>query len=166
LYSFWLANRLFQYYCVASVRTDNRGAPPRKKAPRSRERKSRIRALWPYPQYRAERLPRKKRLVRAERDRRKCNKSETGRAIFWRGAIMAETAQLDVGHLLEPEAVAKILGKSRATLARWRCDGFGPAFIKIGGSVAYCPADVEAFIRAQRRLRTTGASGARQVVQQ
>jgi predicted DNA-binding transcriptional regulator AlpA len=114
----------------------------------------------------AERLPRKKRLVRAERDRRKCNKSETGRAIFWRGAIMAETAQLDVGHLLEPEAVAKILGKSRATLARWRCDGFGPAFIKIGGSVAYCPADVEAFIRAQRRLRTTGASGARQVVQQ
>jgi hypothetical protein len=49
---FWLAKRLFQYYCVASVRTDDRGALPTLKTPRSRERKFRSRALWPYPQHR------------------------------------------------------------------------------------------------------------------
>jgi hypothetical protein len=73
---------------------------------------------------------------------------------------VAENSKFSVNCLLQPEAVAKILRKSVPTLARWRCDGFGPAFVKIGGSVAYLPSDVQAFLLAQRRHSTVaGANG-------
>jgi hypothetical protein len=72
---------------------------------------------------------------------------------------MAEdSTEFSVNYLLQPEAVAKILRKSVPTLARWRCDGFGPAFVKVGGSVAYLPADVQAFLLAQRRRSTAGGA--------
>jgi len=40
---------------------------------------------------------------------------------------------------------------SHRTLERWRCAGQGPAYLKLGGSVVYRIADVEAFEAAQRR---------------
>jgi hypothetical protein len=49
---------------------------------------------------------------------------------------------------------------SPRTLERWRYQGTGPQFLKVGGRVVYRLADIEAFEAEQLR-----ASGARQVAQ-
>ena len=36
-----------------------------------------------------------------------------------------------------------------STLAHWRCEGRGPAFIKLGSKVAYKGSDLNAWIKAQ-----------------
>jgi len=46
--------------------------------------------------------------------------------------------------LTAPEA-ASILGVTDRTLRNWRREGFGPAPRRLGGSVLYDPAEVEAF---------------------
>ena len=53
-------------------------------------------------------------------------------------------------HLNQRE-LAKRWGISPRTLERWRTIGFGPAFLKLGGRVAYRLADIEAFEAAQLR---------------
>ncbi|PWR02380.1 hypothetical protein DKT77_12650 [Meridianimarinicoccus roseus] len=40
---------------------------------------------------------------------------------------------------------------SPRTLERWRAEGYGPAWLTIGGSIRYRLADVLTFERAQRR---------------
>ena len=40
---------------------------------------------------------------------------------------------------------------SPRTLERWRAEGYGPAWLTIGGSIRYRLADVLAFERARRR---------------
>ncbi|MFZ4808095.1 MAG: helix-turn-helix transcriptional regulator [Hyphomicrobiaceae bacterium] len=51
--------------------------------------------------------------------------------------------------LLPPEAVAAIASNSTITLARWRRDGTGPRFMKIGRRIFYRRSDVEAWLAAQ-----------------
>lgn len=52
--------------------------------------------------------------------------------------------------LMDPAAVAKYLGVTEDTLARWRASGTeGPAAIRIGQRVAYTENAVEAYITAQ-----------------
>ena len=53
-------------------------------------------------------------------------------------------------HLNQRE-LAKRWGISPRTLERWRSIGFGPAFLKLGGRVAYRLSDIEAFEAAQRQ---------------
>ena len=53
-------------------------------------------------------------------------------------------------HLNQSE-LAHRWGISPRTLERWRWLGQGPAFLKIGGRIAYRLSDVEAFEIAQRR---------------
>ncbi len=43
---------------------------------------------------------------------------------------------------------------SHRTLERWRSEGHGPAYLKLGGRVLYRVEDVETFERAQLRLRS------------
>lgn len=50
--------------------------------------------------------------------------------------------------LMHPDDAAAFLCVSRRTLDRWRFDGTGPAFIKLGGAVRYRRADLDAFIAA------------------
>ena len=57
--------------------------------------------------------------------------------------------------LLTPEQVAGILKLSPATLARWRWDGSGPPFFKIGSRVHYAESDVEQFIQDGIRTSTS-----------
>jgi len=46
--------------------------------------------------------------------------------------------------------VAHALGVSVQTVRRWRYDGGGPDFLRLGGSIRYREADVEKWMTAQR----------------
>lgn len=49
----------------------------------------------------------------------------------------AATRAVDLDQLLEPEAVAALIGRPRGWLAKARMAGTGPRFVKIGRKVAY-----------------------------
>jgi hypothetical protein len=59
-------------------------------------------------------------------------------------------ATADVRHMNQRELAAR-WGMSVRTLERWRFLRQGPPFLKLGGRVAYCLTDVEAFEGAQRK---------------
>ena len=52
-------------------------------------------------------------------------------------------------HCLNQQQLARRWGISHRTLERWRYNGQGPAFLKLGGRVLYRLADVEAFEQSQ-----------------
>lgn len=51
------------------------------------------------------------------------------------------------------------IGIARQTLDRWRVEGKGPAYIKLGGRVFYRAGDVRAWIEGQRRSSTSDIGG-------
>ncbi len=50
---------------------------------------------------------------------------------------------------------AKVLGVAVRTLERWRVEGRGPRFVKLGSRVGYRPEDLVAFVDAGRRQSTS-----------
>lgn len=61
--------------------------------------------------------------------------------------------------LLTTEEAASCLGTTRRTLEAWRCEGAGPAFVKLRNRmVRYRPCDLEAFVRDGMRSNTAGAA--------
>lgn len=57
----------------------------------------------------------------------------------------------DGGELfLREHELARRWRKSRRSLQRWRVDGAGPAFVRIGGSIRYRMVDVLAYETAAR----------------
>lgn len=66
---------------------------------------------------------------------------------------MKERKQTDVGtvtpheRLSDEVAVARRFEFAPNTLAKWRCQGRGPRFIKLGGRIRYRLSDVEAYLR-------------------
>lgn len=52
--------------------------------------------------------------------------------------------------LLNTDQAATFLSKPAATLTRWRFEGVGPPFVKLGKAVRYKREDLEAFIEANR----------------
>lgn len=58
--------------------------------------------------------------------------------------------------LLDSTAAAAWLGVAPYTLRRWRCEGRGPAFVKIGSFARYRLSDLEAF--ADQRTITPGGA--------
>lgn len=59
--------------------------------------------------------------------------------------------------LLSNSEAAEFLGMSPDTLARWRWAGIGPAYLKIGRSIKYRRADLEAFLNESRVNPRNGA---------
>lgn len=57
--------------------------------------------------------------------------------------------------LLTEAEVAELLGVRPKTLARWRWQGQGPIFRKIGRKPLYALEDVEAYIAASARRSTS-----------
>lgn len=49
------------------------------------------------------------------------------------------------------QALADRYSKTIRTLQRWRADGYGPAYLRIGGSVFYLLEDVETFEVSMRQ---------------
>lgn len=50
---------------------------------------------------------------------------------------------------------AEYLGHSERTLERWRVQGHGPQYIKLGKKVFYIEADLAAFVEQNRRQSTS-----------
>lgn len=50
---------------------------------------------------------------------------------------------------LTPEELGRMIGKSTKTLYRWRCEGNGPKFIKVGKGVRYPFKELDAWAYAQ-----------------
>ena len=63
---------------------------------------------------------------------------------------------------LLPNQLASYWGVSINTLRKWRWEGKGPCFVKLGRKVVYRRADIDAFANAQLRTSTsdTGAFSA------
>ena len=57
---------------------------------------------------------------------------------------------------LVSDPALKVLG-SYSTLAQWRCDGRGPAYVKIGQRIAYRGADLNAWLES-RTVRPRNAA--------
>lgn len=57
--------------------------------------------------------------------------------------------------LIPPVQAAKILCLSEMTLRKWRWEGKGPRFIKLGRKVAYKQEDLYEWIDSQSRISTS-----------
>ena len=62
-------------------------------------------------------------------------------------------------NLLAVKEAALVLGLAVSTLNKHRVYGTGPRFVKLGRSVRYRPADLDAWIDANRRASTSEESG-------
>ena len=56
--------------------------------------------------------------------------------------------------LIRASDMPSYVGIARQTLARWRHEGSGPRFVKLGGLIFYRAGDVRAWIAASARLNT------------
>ncbi len=65
----------------------------------------------------------------------------------------------EVDRLLTPDAAGAVLGIARQTLARWRVEGKGPPFVKLGGRVAYRAATLNAWLLQRERHSTSDDRG-------
>lgn len=52
---------------------------------------------------------------------------------------------------LTNDAAAEYIGVKPQTLKNWRVQKRGPAFVKVGSKVRYLPADLDDWLRGQRR---------------
>ncbi len=64
-----------------------------------------------------------------------------------------------MAELLTERDASQRLGLSVRTLQKWRLQGNGPPFLKLGGAVRYDPEDLEQYVEAARR-RSTSDPGA------
>lgn len=61
--------------------------------------------------------------------------------------------------LLTPAEAARFLRVSPSTLARWRCYGQGPGFVKVPHAVRYRRTVLAGWLRAHQHLTGAEASG-------
>ena len=59
--------------------------------------------------------------------------------------------------LFSVDGAAQVLGLAVSTLNKFRVYGTGPRFVKLGRSVRYRPADLDAWIEANGRASTSEA---------
>lgn len=60
-----------------------------------------------------------------------------------------------MNELINPHKLAEMLCLSEATLRKWRWEGKGPRFVKIGRKVAYRPSDITEYVQGQIRKSTS-----------
>ena len=59
-------------------------------------------------------------------------------------------------HLLLDTEVAEILGASISSVRKWRLQGRGPRFVRLGGAVRYRESDVLEYVESGRLYTETG----------
>jgi hypothetical protein len=63
-----------------------------------------------------------------------------------------------IPQLVNSRRAAEILGRSPATLKRWRYEGVGPAYIEIEGGVSYDVTVLKEYIRQHTRIPSVRAA--------
>ena len=66
--------------------------------------------------------------------------------------MIASARELPIPELVDTHRAAEILGRSAATLKRWRCEGTGPSWIEIEGRVDRLPTERHAEQKSHRRM--------------
>jgi hypothetical protein len=62
-------------------------------------------------------------------------------------------------HLVNTKELSEIWGVPESTLRYWRCAEIGPTYVKLGGRIKYDLADVERYVRANKRMPSVRAHG-------
>lgn len=62
--------------------------------------------------------------------------------------------------LMSPPAAADYLSLSTSTLAKMRCKGTGPEFLRLGGAIKYTKAGLDDYLRKRTFRSTTEADAA------
>lgn len=65
---------------------------------------------------------------------------------MFKGRMGNNHERQQMSNLINEDAAAQLMGIQRNTLTRWRWEGRGPRYCKIGRSVRYRPEDIQAFI--------------------
>ncbi len=73
---------------------------------------------------------------------------------------LASTPTAAAKELVTGSELAERLGVSLPTLQRWRYEGSGPPFVKVGRKVRYAAADIDAWLAGQRKTSTSAPRGA------
>jgi predicted site-specific integrase-resolvase len=63
----------------------------------------------------------------------------------------------DAKKYLTPEEAGRFIGAAVQTMARWRCEGGGPPFIRVGRKIMYAAEDLTAWMNARRMASTSAA---------
>lgn len=71
--------------------------------------------------------------------------------------VMVEAGEPDT--VLSERQLAKRLGVGQRTLQRWRTEGNGPVYLRLGKRIAYLERDVESWLTT-RRCRSTSDQAA------
>jgi hypothetical protein len=61
--------------------------------------------------------------------------------------------------LVSTKELAEMWGVPESTLRYWRCAELGPPYVKLGGRIKYDLADVEIYVRANKRMPSVRAHG-------
>jgi hypothetical protein len=61
--------------------------------------------------------------------------------------------------LVSTKELSEIWGVPESTLRYWRCAEIGPTYVKLGGRIKYDLADVERYVRANKRMPSVRAHG-------
>lgn len=61
---------------------------------------------------------------------------------------------------LTPGEAAGLIGVAAQTLARWRCEGGGPGFMRAGRKIMYATDDITAWMNSRRMTSTSEAAAA------
>ncbi len=61
--------------------------------------------------------------------------------------------------LVNTKELSEIWGVPESTLRYWRCAEIGPIYVKLGGRIKYDLADVERYVRANKRMPSVRAHG-------
>jgi hypothetical protein len=61
--------------------------------------------------------------------------------------------------LVSTKELSEIWGVAESTLRYWRCAEIGPTYVKLGGRIKYDLADVERYVRANKRMPSVRAHG-------
>jgi hypothetical protein len=64
---------------------------------------------------------------------------------------------MDIDEKLNSREAARHLGLAPATLAKMRCLGGSPTFIRLGRKIVYCRADLDTWLAARRSRSTSDA---------
>ena len=65
-----------------------------------------------------------------------------------------QETNVTIQHINQRELATR-WGMSERTLERWRCIGWGPCFIKLGGRIIYRVEDIEAYEMNNMRVSTS-----------